>query len=137
MRIIGSTLRSLLLAAIPARSQRRPAKAASRTLSPVLLIGAGTGEATCGILYLAGYLRRNDLSFEQAAALQAEAEALMAGHEFDVDSRTVLALVRDSGCSAYDCEFIALAQQLGTPLVTMDKKLLKAFPGCAMALQAG
>ena len=86
---------------------------------------------------LAGYLRRNSLSFEQAAALQAEAEALMAGHEFDVDSRTVLALVRDSGCSAYDCELIALAQQLGTPLVTMDKKLLKAFPGCAMALQAG
>jgi hypothetical protein len=26
--------------------------------SPVLLLGAGTGEATCGILYLAGYLRR-------------------------------------------------------------------------------
>ncbi len=29
--------------------------------SPVLLIGAGTGEATCGILYLAGYLRRNGI----------------------------------------------------------------------------
>jgi hypothetical protein len=29
-----------------------------RVLSPVLLIGAGTGEATCGILYLASYLRR-------------------------------------------------------------------------------
>lgn len=27
----------------------------------ILLIGAGTGEATCGILYLAGYLRRNGL----------------------------------------------------------------------------
>src|SRR4051794_31221630 len=27
-------------------------------LSPVLLLGAGTGEATCGILYLASYLRR-------------------------------------------------------------------------------
>jgi B12 binding domain len=27
--------------------------------SPVLLLGAGTGEATCGILYLAGYLRRH------------------------------------------------------------------------------
>ena len=26
--------------------------------APVLLIGAGTGEATCGILYLAAYLRR-------------------------------------------------------------------------------
>jgi hypothetical protein len=29
-----------------------------RALSPVLLVGAGTGEATCGILYLASYLRR-------------------------------------------------------------------------------
>lgn len=33
----------------------------SRVLSPVLLVGAGTGEATCGILYLAGYLRRNGI----------------------------------------------------------------------------
>jgi hypothetical protein len=30
-------------------------------LSPVLLVGAGTGEATCGILYLAGYLRRGGI----------------------------------------------------------------------------
>ena len=28
-------------------------------MSPVLLLGAGTGEATCGILYLASYLRRH------------------------------------------------------------------------------
>lgn len=28
-------------------------------LSPVLLLGAGSGEATCGILYLASYLRRH------------------------------------------------------------------------------
>jgi B12 binding domain len=36
-----------------------PARARPRLLSPVLLLGAGSGEATCGILYLAGYLRRN------------------------------------------------------------------------------
>src|SRR4051812_27730706 len=33
----------------------------SRVHSPVLLVGAGTGEATCGILYLASYLRRNGI----------------------------------------------------------------------------
>ncbi len=33
----------------------------ARALSPVLLIGAGTGEATCGILYLASFLRRNGI----------------------------------------------------------------------------
>lgn len=32
-----------------------------RARSPVLLLGAGSGEATCGILYLAGYLRRNGI----------------------------------------------------------------------------
>ncbi len=85
---------------------------------------------------LAGYLRRKSLSFEQAVALQAEAEALLAGCEYEVDSRSVLELARDSDCSAYDCEFIALAETLGTKLVTMDKKLLKAFPSRAVALNA-
>lgn len=83
---------------------------------------------------LAGYLRRQSLSFEQAVAMQAEAECLLAGGEYELDSRRVLDLVRDSDCSAYDCEFIALADKLGTQLVTMDKKLLKAFPGRAVAL---
>ena len=86
---------------------------------------------------LAGFLRRKSLTFEQAASLQAEAEQLLAGCEYEVDSRVVLELVRDSDCSAYDCEFIALAQKLETSLVTMDKKLLKAFPGRALALSAG
>jgi predicted nucleic acid-binding protein len=86
---------------------------------------------------LAGYLRRNMLSFEQACSLQSEAEGLLAGAEFEVDSQTVLELVRDSDCSAYDCEFIALARRLNTRLVTVDKKLLRAFPTQAMALPAG
>ena len=85
---------------------------------------------------LAGYLRRKSLSFQQAAALQGEAEALLAGGEYEVDSISVLELVRDSDCSAYDCEFIALAEKLDVKLVTMDKKLLKAFPGRAVALDA-
>lgn len=85
---------------------------------------------------LAGYLRRKSLSFEQAVALQEEAEDLLAGHEYEVDSKSVLELVRDSDCSAYDCEFVALAERLGTRLVTMDKKLLKAFPSRAAALDA-
>jgi predicted nucleic acid-binding protein len=77
---------------------------------------------------LAGYVRRGLLNFEQASSLQAEAEALMHGFEFEVHSREVLELVRDSDCSAYDCEFVALACRLETKLVTMDKKVLRAFP---------
>lgn len=86
---------------------------------------------------LAGYTRRKTLTFEQACSLQSEAESLLAGSEYEVDSRMVLELVRDSDCSAYDCEFIALAIKLGTKLVTADKKLLRAFPARTMALAAG
>jgi predicted nucleic acid-binding protein len=86
---------------------------------------------------LAGYMRRKTISFEQANSLQKEAESLLEGAEFEVDSRTVLELVRDSDCSAYDCEFVALALKLETKLLTMDKKLLRAFPQRAMALTAG
>ena len=83
---------------------------------------------------LAGYMRRAAITFELAEGLQREAESLLEGFEFNVDSATVLELVRDSDCSAYDCEFIALAKELNTRMVTMDKKLLRAFPKIASPL---
>ena len=86
---------------------------------------------------LAGYMRRGRLNFQQAASVQREAESLLAGSEFDVDSLSVLELVRDSDCSAYDCEFIALAVKLESKLVTLDKKLLAAFPKNAVSLKSG
>ncbi len=86
---------------------------------------------------LAGYLRRKTLTFGQACSLQSEAEDLLGGSEFDVDSKAVLELVRDSDCSAYDCEFVALANKLQVKLVTMDAKLLKAFPKRTISLIAG
>lgn len=85
---------------------------------------------------LAGYLRRKTLTFDEALKVQAEAEALLAGNEHEADSRRVLELVRDSDCTAYDCEFVSLAMRLGVKLVTMDSKLLKAFPRHTMALSA-
>ena len=85
---------------------------------------------------LAGYIRRKTLTCEQAFNIQIEAENLLSGLEFEVDSRAVLELVRDSDCSAYDCEFIALAIKLKTRLVTMDGKLLRGFPARAVALNS-
>lgn len=85
---------------------------------------------------LSGYLRRGDLTFEQACRLQAEAEDLLNGGEHEVDSQRVLELARDSDCSAYDCEFVALSQQLGVKLVTLDAKILKAFPKVSISLAA-
>jgi predicted nucleic acid-binding protein len=85
---------------------------------------------------LADYLRREALTFDDVVKVQGEAEALVAGFEYEVNSRRVLELVRDSGCTAYDCEFVALAMQLDVMLVTMDKKVLKAFPKRAASLHA-
>lgn len=86
---------------------------------------------------LAGYLRRGTLSFEQTLALQSTAESLLAGHETSVDSRAVLELVRGSDCTAYDCEFVALARQSVSVLYTLDAKLLAAFPDTAKPLNKG
>ena len=85
---------------------------------------------------LAGFMRRGTLTFDQAYAIQREAEALLSGREYDMDSYDVLALVRKSDCSAYDCEFVALAVRLGIRLATMDKKVLRGFPAEAVALDA-
>ena len=83
---------------------------------------------------LAGYIRRGSISFEHAYSLQREAESLLSGSEYDVDSLEVLKLVRDSDCSAYDCEFVVLAKRLDIMLCTMDKRILRAFPVYAVSL---
>ena len=62
------------------------------------------------------------------------AEALLSGREYEMDFYDVLALVRKSDCSAYYCEFVALAVRLGIRLVTMNKKLLRGFPAEAVSL---
>ncbi len=84
---------------------------------------------------LTGYLRRGLLALDQAAVLQRAAEVQMFGCEYEVESVSVLELVNDSECSAYDCEYAALAQHLDVRLVTMDKQLLRAFPQRAISLR--
>lgn len=84
---------------------------------------------------LAGYLRRGTLTYEQTLAVQLTAETILGGNERSVESRSVLQLVRDSRCSAYDCEFVAVAQQLEVTLYTMDSTVLAAFPDTARSLE--
>lgn len=84
---------------------------------------------------IALYLRKKMVSFEQAIQIQTEAELLMAENEFTVNSSDILSLVNNSTCSAYDCEFVALAQIFKATLVTADKKILSEFPSTAKSLQ--
>jgi predicted nucleic acid-binding protein len=63
-----------------------------------------------------------------------DAVGLVGNREMAVDGEAVIELSVDSGCTAYDCEFVVLARTLGVPLVTTDKQVLKAFPGIAVSL---
>ena len=83
---------------------------------------------------LAGCLRRGDLDLDTALQIVDEAEGQMRGREFSVPSAQVLARVAASDCSAYDCEFVALAEELGVPLVTSDARILRSFPTSARSL---
>lgn len=84
---------------------------------------------------LAGYLRRGDLARDTVARCLDGAESHLVGHEYSVASALVMKKVAASPCSAYDCEYVALAEDLGTVLVTTDQKILRAFPGLAVALR--
>ncbi len=85
---------------------------------------------------LAAYLRRGRLSLVDALEVVREAEALFRGFEYSVESGHILKLASESACSAYDCEFVALAQQLNVPLVTSDAEILKEYPQTAISLEA-
>ncbi|MDY6846819.1 MAG: type II toxin-antitoxin system VapC family toxin [Chloroflexota bacterium] len=83
---------------------------------------------------LAHYIRKELLSLVQCQEIMREAMTLMSGREYEVASFEVLRLVATSTCSAYDCEFVALAEDLGTPLVTADQKILSEFGNLTKAL---
>ena len=83
---------------------------------------------------LALYLRKRLLSLDAAREIMAEALNLMLGWEYEVVSSQVLSLAAESSCSAYDCEFVALAQDLGVTLVTVDKQITEQFPRVAVSL---
>ena len=84
---------------------------------------------------LAGYLRRNILTDAEANAAYLNVQKDLGAHEYSVPTERIIKLVQDSDCSTYDCEYVALAQDLGVPLVTSDKHLLKAFPKIAVSLE--
>ena len=85
---------------------------------------------------LAGHLRHGTIDEERAFAVMASAEADLIGFEHQASSNAVLRLVARSSLSAYDCEFVALAQALSVPLVTEDRAILKAFPDVALTMEA-
>ena len=84
---------------------------------------------------LAGYLRKELLTEAEANAAYLNAHRDLSAQEFAVPTEPILKLALASDCSVYDCEYVALAQDLGVPLVTTDRQVLRAFPRTAVALE--
>ena len=85
---------------------------------------------------MAGYIRRRILKIEDAKLLMKSALQTMEGREILPPSDLVLDSVAVSDCSAYDCEYVALAKHLNVKLVTVDNKILQSFPETAIELDA-
>ena len=83
---------------------------------------------------LSQYLRKGILNLEDILIILQQAEELLNDSEYKITSAHVMQLVNSSSCSAYDCEFVALAQYLDIPLITADKKILREFPEVAKSL---
>jgi predicted nucleic acid-binding protein len=81
---------------------------------------------------LARMIRDSKITLDKACEILADAEALLKNQEYLVVSPDVLALATESGCTAYDCEYVALAEALDVPLVTGDREVLRAFPARAV-----
>lgn len=82
---------------------------------------------------LASYIRQRGLSLADAWQAHELAEGLLGAHEYSLAGQRVLELVVGSRCSAYDCEYVALADELGIPLVTADREVLRQFPDIAVS----
>ena len=81
------------------------------------------------------YLRKKLFSVTDAHEVMEAAGRLLRGREYEVASLRIFRLAAECSCSAYDCEFIALAMDLDVPLVTVDRQILARFPETAVALE--
>lgn len=85
---------------------------------------------------LANYLKAGQMNMTDASVVFQKAEELVGAEEYELETTHVLRLCAESKCSAYDCEYIALAEFLDVKMVTKDGKLARAFPRRTVLLPA-
>jgi predicted nucleic acid-binding protein len=82
-----------------------------------------------------GFVRKDKLHKKDAIELAVRVELVFNQKTKGISSVQVMDVACDSGCSAYDAEYISLAQMMNIKLVTNDKFLLTAFPKIAVSLE--
>ncbi len=84
---------------------------------------------------LCTYERVDSMLSDQAVGLLEDALTLMDGASYEVAPERVLAVARRTGCSGYDSQYVALAEDLGLKLYTCDKGILSRCPEVAVMPQ--
>lgn len=79
-------------------------------------------------------VRGSALATTQAEAAINAAEQLTAGREMRVDQTAAFRAAIAFNLSAYDAQYVALAQQLKTRCVTADARMLRNAPGVAVSI---
>jgi predicted nucleic acid-binding protein len=81
------------------------------------------------------YMKHAGMSMDSAILALESAEETISGHDYHMSSERVLELAMASQCTAYACEYVLLAQDLGVSLVTADRQLLGEFPETAVSFE--
>ena len=85
---------------------------------------------------LATFARKGGATIAEAQSLWRRGIELLGPREHSVDMESALVLATENRISAYDAQYIALAQQLRTICVTEDQRLLRTFPTLTRKMQA-
>ena len=85
---------------------------------------------------LATFSRSGGATVTEALALWRQAVTIIGPLEQELDMEPALSIAIENRISAYDAQYIALAQRLQTVCVTEDQRLATAFPGLARSMQA-
>ena len=80
------------------------------------------------------YVRKGLLTLEGALSVVEAAQEVLGERVLDVATEAVMEQAIARGLSAYDAEFVALAQRLGVQLVTDDRRVLAACPDVAVSI---
>ena len=79
--------------------------------------------------------RAGALDEGQALLLWRRSRVFLNAVELEPDGERVLQIAMTNGISAYDAQFIAVASELGVPLVTADKRILSNCPDISTSIE--
>jgi predicted nucleic acid-binding protein len=83
---------------------------------------------------LATAIKAKQIKPEQALDTWDKVSKVLIENECEPSQSRVIDLVAQYGITAYDGQFIAVALEMGVPLVTEDRELQEKFPGIATSM---